>query len=332
MPGVQYSSQALPPWLEAIYRDIAERSKTLSNLPYATYPGQRLASYANPDITQSEKLGRRTGLFHPYDEQAQAAIRTGTQRFPDQYQAYMNPYIEEVINNIAHSGNRNFNENILPALQAHFVSLGQHGSSRHGDLATRAARDIQEAILREQNQARAQGYEKAANTFAADQLRSLEGANSYGNLGKTVQAANLADVAALREQGEAQRQHEQVKADIGYGDFLRQHNFSGQKLTEHTANVHGMPHSSQAFGVEQSFPQATPQTNTAGRVGEIAGTLFGARRMMGYKRGGSISTLPHAASYRNSQSSGKHCFGMRSLKFIASKPKPQKNKVMRGRM
>lgn len=331
--GAQSTTQTLPPWLEAMHRDIAERSAALSKLPYASYPYATVAPYSSfTDIPKSEELGRRTGLFHPYEQQAQAAIGTGTQRFPDQYQAYMNPYIEEVINNIAHYGNRNFNENILPALSSHFEGLGQHGSSRHATLAQRAARDIQEAILREQNQARAQGYEKAANTFAADQLRSLEGASSYGNLGKTVQGTNLADVAALREQGEAQRAFHQQMADETRREFERQQYYPLERLSHHVANVSGVPYATQSTSVTHNPTPQAPQTNTAGRIGEIAGSMFGAHRAGIFKRGGPVSTLPHSSSHRKPQGSGKHCFGMQSLKFIASKSKPKSNKVMRGRL
>lgn len=321
--GVQYTNQSIPPWLEKLSRAALERSAVHSTWEYPTYHGTRLAPYANPDITRSEELGRKTGLFQPYADKASQFVRDAETRFPAAVQNYMNPYLQHVVDYLGEHAQRNWQERILPALSAHFESLGQHGSSRHADLARRAARDVNESLLREQNLARSQAFEKAANVFATDQMRALEAANAYTNLGKIAQATNLADVAALREQGESQKQHEQTKANLGYEDTWRQRNYLDQQLDKHIANLQGVPHSTQGIGVNQLPTQPTPQTNTAGRIGEIAGSLIGAHRAGIFKKGGTVSSQ---------QKPSKHCFGMTSLRFIASKSKPKAKRVMRGRV
>jgi len=120
----------------------------------------------------------------------------------------MNPYQQNVMDVLAQQGARNLSENLLPAVSDQFIKAGQFGGTRMGEFGSRALRDTQEAILKQQADLANQGYGQAltasqtdlarqanlagtvGSISGADLSRVLSGAQQYGTLGST--AANAA--------------------------------------------------------------------------------------------------------------------------------------------
>jgi hypothetical protein len=116
---------------------------------------------------------------------------------------YMSPYQQGVLDVIAKQGARNLSENLLPQVSDSFIKAGQFGSNRMGEFGSRALRDTQEAILKEQSQAAQQGYAQSLNAAQGDLARQaqlagtvgsisgadlslvMQGGAQYGNLGQT---------------------------------------------------------------------------------------------------------------------------------------------------
>lgn len=388
-PGATSTTQTLPSWLTDIYRKATEQSHGYAREPYVPYKGQRIAPI-NPYIRQSESiLGGLQNQYAPYATFANQSLQQSRQnfpqqaknygninpalnvdvqgalqRFPGQAQQYMNPYQQHVVNQIATLGNRNFQENMLPALSGQFESLGQFGSSRHAGLAQRAARDAQEAILNQQQQALSHGYETAGNLFNADQGRALEAARlrqqglsqNYeigGNLfntdqtralqtaratadiGQQHQGATIGAATGIGHAGEAQRERTQEGLNIPYQDFLQMQAYPTQRLNEHVARLSGQPHSTQTSSFNVSAPPpGAPQTNTIGRLGELAGSMYGARRAGVFKEGGSVlaSLVPHARNKKSKKIKTKSYFGVKGLKFNTNSPKAGKQLSRHGRL
>jgi hypothetical protein len=265
----------LPPWLVEYYRNVADRAAQFATKPYEKYPKGRIAPI--PDsLRQAHRLSTRTQSADPSLNRAENLLKRSEGSFPQNYQQYLNPYTQSVVSRIAHEGNRNFNENILPALEARFVGLGQHGGSRHATLAARAGRDVQSEILAKQNQALASGYQQAGQLFNADQARAIEGARESAALGGLRQGAQLADIAMLGEAGRYQQQQDQSLKDIDYQDFMRQQNYPFELLQRQAAILQGIPAPAQ----ESSYYQtpATPQLNILGQVGNLSGSIYSALR------------------------------------------------------
>lgn len=145
---------------------------------------------------------------------------------------YMSPYQQGVLDVIAKQGARNLTENILPGVSDSFIKAGQFGSSRMGEMGSRAIRDTQEAVLNQQAQAAQQGYGQAmqaaqtdlarqaqlagtvGSISGADLSRIMQGGSQYGNLAQTAgqltsqQMQNLANLGQLQTQsGQAQQQY-----------------------------------------------------------------------------------------------------------------------------
>lgn len=190
------------------------------NIPGAAQPYMQQAGQA----TAQSLSERALQAANPY---LQAASQTAA----SQVGQYMNPYQTGVMDVIAKQGARNLTENILPGVSDAFIKAGQFGSSRMGEMGSRALRDTQEAILAQQAQAAQQGYGQAlgaaqtdlarqgqlagtvGSISGADLSRILQGGSQYGQLGQTAgqltgqQMQNLANIGQMQTQaGQGQQQ------------------------------------------------------------------------------------------------------------------------------
>lgn len=271
--------EELPPWMREQYRNMGTRAAALGAEPYRQYAGERVAPLT-ADINAAHALASRgIGAEQALLGQAAQRVNAGAQPFHQNVQQYMNPYQQHVVRQIAEEGNRNFTENVLPALEARFVRLGQRGGSRHSELGLRAARDLQHEILNRQQQALASGYQQAGQLYNAQQAREMEGANQLQNLAAAQQGSRLADVAALENQGRYQQQQNQANMDIRYQNWLRELEHPMHRMGFQASMMHGLPHQ----GINQSYYQtpATPQMNLLGQLGPLAGNIWGTRQMSG---------------------------------------------------
>lgn len=121
---------------------------------------------------------------------------------------YMNPYTQQVTDQIAKLGARNLTENLLPGVSDAFVRAGGFGGSRMGEFGARALRDTQESILGQQAQALQQGYGQALGASETDKARQAQLAGQAGQLGTAQQQALLSagqDIASARQQATQQQ-------------------------------------------------------------------------------------------------------------------------------
>jgi len=277
MSNVQY--ETLPPFMQQQYRNMADEAERIARQPFRDFPERRIER-APDDIVNAHNMARagvgaERGLLGAGAE----AVGRGMQPFTQHVQEYMNPYHQNVVRQIAEEGNRNFTENVLPALEARFVRLGQHGSAKHQQLSERAARDLQHEIMNRQQQALSSGYQQAGQMYNAQQARNMEAAGQFGNLAAAQQGSRLADIAALENQGRYQQQQGQANRDVMYQNFLREQEHPLHRAQFQSAMMQGMP----AQGINQSYYQtpATPQMNVLGQLGPLAGNIWGTRMAAG---------------------------------------------------
>lgn len=190
---------------ERYMEDLMRAARDEYQRPYQEYQGERIAP-ENQYERWADVLSQRLNTLDPFTKASQEQAALAQQGFPGQAQNYMNPYQQQVSDRIATEGNRNLKENILPALEAKFVRLGQHGGSRHAELSKNAAREAQGEISARQAQAMHAGYGQAADIFGNDQARRMQGAEHQMNLGKLLNASRLADISSLRQTGSGNRE------------------------------------------------------------------------------------------------------------------------------
>jgi hypothetical protein len=293
--GTEVHGSRMPEWLKTAYADVAQRSqRDVLGRPDFRFDQARIAA-DNPDLQAAYLRGRNVGQFDPGYVDAARYLRPGQDKFYEQYQNYMNPYNRNVTNRIAEEGNRNFEESILPALEARFVNLGTYGGSRHRDLAQRAARDSQKEILSNQRLAMHQGYQQAGENFNRDRLRQLEAGQRLGQLTGQRQASHMLDTGQLAMQGAQQQGRQDQRLGHDYMAALNQYNQPQERLAQHISNLQGVPAAnlSQQYSYYQPPQQQQPQNSFGQNVAGIAAGLLGAR-FQHHAEGGYV----HPAYYR----------------------------------
>jgi hypothetical protein len=289
MPFITESElREMPPAAQQIYVDLMRRSAEHTNQAYAgpseqgylaPYAGLRIAAIPE-EINRAHANIREGGKEYAELNTAQNRMNQATQPFHENYQAYMNPYQQAVLQQLSEEGTRNFNENIMPALDARFVRLGQFGSTKHANLGLRAARDFQKELLSRQQQALHSGYEKASDIYNTQQNRNIESSAQQANISNAKQAARMADASALENIGRYRQQQEQSILDTQYQEYLRQMEEPMRRLNEQAAILHGIPNFSSSVTSFRETPSTAP-TSAPSNIGNIASSLLAARLMGG---------------------------------------------------
>ena len=258
----------LPEWYTQYTTDMLGRAQAVAGLPYAQYQGPRIAGFTPTEQAGFQATKEAAGAYEPFLGEAGAALgeagatsalgaaqpflKAASTTFPEAVSAYMNPYTQNVVNQIAEQGVRQLQEKYLPAVGEEFIKAGQFGvgpgSTGMGEFGARALRDVQEAVLAEQSKALQAGYGQAADIYGADvgRMATLAGtagqlglgdikalqdlAGRYGELGTTGQALGLKGAEAVTGVGTAEREMQQANLNLAYQDFLRQQGYPAEQV------------------------------------------------------------------------------------------------------
>lgn len=231
----------IPPYLAQAFREAAERAIKLSREEYRPYEGERLGQY-NPMLHQAEQMaGSIQGGYDPYFNRALGHVRRGSESFLENYRPYLNPRQESLLRGIEEEGQRALKEKVLPGLEARYISLGQHGSSRHAKMARRAAKDVQTEIGNRQEEALSKDYNQALRSFSEDRARELEAANLLAKLGTSRQSANIAKIRALQEAGLLRHERDQLERDWEYELWKEARRHPSESLAHYFSILQGVP-------------------------------------------------------------------------------------------
>ena len=171
---------------------------------------------------------------------------------------YMNPYQTNVMDALAQQGARNLTENILPGVSDSFIKAGQFGSRNMGEFGSRALRDTQESILRQQAPLMQQGYSQAMQASAADKARQaglagtvggistsdlgrqFSALQSVGDMAIADQNANYRDLTALEAAGQAEQMQMQQQLTAAEKEFVDQQLYPQRQMDWLSTQVRGM--------------------------------------------------------------------------------------------
>lgn len=266
-------SSGLPDWYNQYTRDIAGQAMSAAqNAQNQPVPQQSVAGFTPDQLQAFQQVRNNQGSWSPYTgaaqgqfQQAGAAAGTANnavagpaQNFTDNVQKYMSPYTSSVVNEIARLGNQNFQENIMPQINASMIGSGQFGSTRNADVLGRAGRDVQQNITGQQASALEQGYSTAGNLFNQDANRTQQqqqmqastalagGAlqnqtgQNMGALGQTVSQLGLSDAQAMQAIGQQQQQLNQLGYDTAYNNQVSLNNNPWTQLNNMSSLVRGV--------------------------------------------------------------------------------------------
>lgn len=307
-PFARTQQAVLPDWYTNYAMDILSKQQSVASRPFELYQGPRIADFTadqrgafeaarqgatafRPELGAASEgaqgalsrsalgaaqplLGQAAGMSGV--EAAQPFLSAAGQTTPDVVGAYMNPYIDNVVNRIGELGTRTLREQVLPGISDQMINAGQFGGTRQAEFTGRGIRDAIEGISAQQAQALASGFEQAQQAaqgdlslqgklasvaggltqqqqqvlsdiakstgtlFGADTDVQLSVAEQMASLAKQRQGQELAGAGALQGVGAAQQNQTQRNLDLASADFERQLAFPQQQigaLTQTLTNV-----------------------------------------------------------------------------------------------
>jgi hypothetical protein len=269
------TSVQLPEWYNQYNQQMLQMAAGAAQLPYAQYTGPRIAGFTPTEQQGFQMTQQAAGAYQPFLQQAGTALGGAMQTFPQAAAAYMSPYTQNVVNQIADVGVRQLQEKFLPAVGEEFIKAGQfgpgRGSSRMGEFGARALRDVQEGVLAEQAKALESGYKTSADIFAGDVAAQRAAAATGADIAGLAQKYGLGAAQAITGVGAAERAMQQANLEQAYKDFIAQRDYPKEQA-QFLASI------APAIG---KLPTVTSQTQEQ-LPAMATGTQPGATQLLGY--------------------------------------------------
>lgn len=265
---VSATTNSLATFAEPYYQDLIKKSQTEAMKGYSPYTGQRLANFSG-DTTNSfdmirDQVAQGTGGL-PAAQAAAAgvagfqpgAITTGGITDAD-LSGYMNPYIDNVVDNTAKKAQQRFREQQILRDDA-AIKAGAFGGDRRFVADSLARRDLNEQLDTINAEGYSSAFDRATGLFTSDAERglqagianeearrlagslSLDAANASADMAQQWQDMGLRNAEALSTVGAKVQQREQAGLDLAAGDFARQQADRREKLSWYAALLNGAP-------------------------------------------------------------------------------------------
>ena len=310
LPTGSTNTQGLADWASPYITHYLGQAQALSQSPYQTYQGPLTAGASNLQNTAFQGLGSLTLPSSMGDAattagniatKAQGLSYTPTTQSFDATQAqnYMNPYLQASLNPQLDEARRQ-SQITQQQNAAKMTQAGGFGGSRQAILDAENQRNLGTTLAGITGQGYSSAFNNAQQQFNADQQRKmqeaqygagfglqglqtgLQGAQAQGQLGNTLNTANLGNIQAQLAGGNVERgiTAEGVGADLA--EFEKQRQYPYQQVQFQRDMISGLPTGS--------------VTNTAGQmsgIGSLLSTLGGgtaAASALGYKNVGELLT------------------------------------------
>jgi hypothetical protein len=169
-------------WLADIGQQMANTG--LGGFNQAFGQAQNMAGQA-PNLSAAGQQNLNTGgnMMQGAFDQAQNWSQFDPQKFKTDF---MNPYVNDVVDQIAFKGQRDFNQQAAPSLQAQLGASGNFGSGRATQALQQASRDNDLNILMNQQQAMNQGYQNSMGNYLNAMGQGTAGAQAMAGAGQGV--------------------------------------------------------------------------------------------------------------------------------------------------
>ena len=254
----------LPEYAEPYYGRMVERAEALSQEGYQPYTSQRIAGFTPG---QQQVFGETMGMQRP-GELGQASAFTGagtlgalqaSQFAPEQFgaaqmQQYMSPF-QQGVTDIARRQAAEDARRIQQQANLGAARQGTYGGARQVLAQTEREKGLLQTLGDIQMRGSQAAFENAQQQFERDQARrmgaaelglrgiqtGLQGAGQLAQIGKDVQAADLARLQAQQATANVEQQMEQRRLDQAYQDFLAQREFPYRQLEFYNAMLRGLP-------------------------------------------------------------------------------------------
>lgn len=202
---------------------------------------QQVAAY---DPLQTQGYAAVPGAAQAYQpgltaaQQTAAGVAQGIT--PERISAFMNPYTQSVVEEMARQSQQNVQRNIMPALKAGFVGTGGLGSQRYAGALGQTMADIQANLTGQQAGALQAGYTNALKAAIDEANLRRQAAETEGTLAGKAQEYGLTGAGALTKAGAERQAYQQslldapLKTATSAANLMRGFNFP---MTQQTTQV-----------------------------------------------------------------------------------------------
>ena len=128
-------------------------------------------------------------------------------------QNYMNPYTQNVVEEMARLSGKNQRENIMPALDAASIASGNFGSGRMANVQGQTLADIQAALTGQQYGALSKGYTDAMSAASNDLNRGVQAGSALNQTAQTQNQIGTSGLKSMADLGGLAQTNEQAKLD-----------------------------------------------------------------------------------------------------------------------
>ena len=160
--------------------------------------------------TQAAADAYKTGLENATTTAGQAAQGINY----NQIQNYMDPYRNNVVNEMGRLANQNYQRNVLPGLSAAFVGNGALGGQRYANALGQSAADMQSNLTGQQYGALSKAYNDAVNAAKSQSELQNQASITQGNLANAAQTNALKGNEAINAAGTRQQAYQQSLLDF----------------------------------------------------------------------------------------------------------------------
>jgi len=189
----------------------------LSNVgqQYLNKPADQLVAGYDPLQTQGYgKVAGAAGAYQPGLTNATTTANAAAAGItPERLQQLMNPYTQNVVQELARQSGNALQRNIMPQITGGFVGSGALGSSRYAGALGQAMTDVSANLAGEQGKLLASGYNNAVEALLKEQQNQTQAGKLQSDLATQAQTLGLNESAALRNAGAERQKYEQQKLE-----------------------------------------------------------------------------------------------------------------------
>lgn len=170
---------------------------------------QLVAGYDPLQTSGYGQFETAAGAYKPGVEAAKTALRAGTNISGSDINKFMNPYTQNVVDEMARLSQQNLQRNVLPTMKAGFVGSGSLGSSRYANALGQSIADTQSNLTGQQYGALSSGYKQALDAAMQEAGLQQKAAGLGSEMAGKEQALGLAGAQALTKAGGERQAFEQ---------------------------------------------------------------------------------------------------------------------------
>ena len=177
-------------------------------------PQQMIAGLDPMQMQAYRMTPEAAGAYQPGLSAATANIAETAQGItPDKINQFMNPFTQNVVQEMARLAEQNVSRNILPSLKAGMVGSGQLGSQRYAGALGQGLAEASKTLTGQQYGALSEGYKTAVDAALKEMGLETEAAKTQASISKLAQDLGLAETGAIEKAGATQQAYNQALLD-----------------------------------------------------------------------------------------------------------------------